>query len=77
MALAFVVRPRPLVLPSMDWDKGLYLTSYDLEDSHAPLELWGGRVAGVKPCGANLYRRRVDRRRSTAIARLCLARSGP
>lgn len=39
---------------------GAIRTSYDLVDSHAPIELWGGRVVGVKPWGANVYRRRDD-----------------
>lgn len=39
---------------------GAIRTSYDLVDSHAPIDLWGGRVLGVKPWGANVYRRRDD-----------------
>jgi hypothetical protein len=34
--------------------------SYELADSYPPLEVWGGRVVGIKPWGANVYRRRTD-----------------
>jgi hypothetical protein len=33
--------------------------SYDLTGSYAPAEVWGGRVVGIKPWGANIYRRRA------------------
>ena len=36
--------------------------SYDLADSYDPAEVWGGRVVGIKPWGANVYRRRIQQK---------------
>ncbi|HYZ26334.1 MAG TPA: hypothetical protein VE597_05460, partial [Geminicoccaceae bacterium] len=34
--------------------------SYDLADSYDPAAVWGGPVVGIKPWGANVYRRRTQ-----------------
>ena len=33
---------------------------YDLVGSYPPIEVWAGRVVGIEPWGANVYRRRTD-----------------
>jgi Dolichyl-phosphate-mannose-protein mannosyltransferase len=36
--------------------------SYDLAASYDPAEVWGGRAVGIKPWGANVYRRRIQQK---------------
>jgi Dolichyl-phosphate-mannose-protein mannosyltransferase len=36
--------------------------TYDLADSYDPAEVWGGRAVGIKPWGANVYRRRIQQK---------------